>query len=101
MSPAAKATTSPVTSWEMGISRGWPPRMTVAMTEIIALSFAAAWSARDSCTSFSPAPSAIMAVIIMPARTSPVAKETPASDASRITSGLSTACRMSVTTPAR
>jgi hypothetical protein len=44
---------------------------------------------------------AIMTAIIVPARMSPVAKETLARMASRITRGLSTACPSSVSTPAR
>ena len=49
MSPAAKTTTSPGTICSRGISRCRPSRTTVAVMLIIALSFAAAASARDSC----------------------------------------------------
>src|SRR5450432_1132799 len=48
MSPAASWTTSPGTNWPRGTSRGSPSRTTVALTEIIALSLAAALSARAS-----------------------------------------------------
>ena len=75
--------------------------MTVAVTEIMALSLAAALSALASWMSFSPTPRAIMSDIMVPARKSPVAKETLAKTASRITSGLSTACQSSLPIPAR
>ncbi len=54
MSPAANLTTSPGTTCASGTSRGVPPRTTVAVTLIIALSAAAASSAFD----FLPKPEA-------------------------------------------
>ena len=101
MSPAASSTTSPGTSCETAISWGWPSRITVAVTEIMALSLAAALSALASWMSFSPTPRAIISDITIPARASPVANEMLASTASRITSGLSTACQSSLPSPAR
>ena len=62
--------------------------MTVAVTWIMALSFAAAASARASCKKRSATLSTTMAAITVPARASPVAKETADRVASRITSGL-------------
>ena len=70
--------------------------MTVAVTEIMALSLAAALSALASWMSFRPTPSTIMSDITMPARGSPVANEMLARIASRITSGLRTACQSSL-----
>ena len=57
------------------ISWGCPSRITVAVTEIIALSFAAALSALASWTSFRPTLRTIISDITIPARKSPVAKE--------------------------
>ena len=48
MSPAASTTMSPGTSCETAISRGLPSRITVAVTEIMAFSLAAALSALAS-----------------------------------------------------
>ncbi len=101
MSPAASFTTSPGTSCETATSRGVPSRTTVAVTEIMALSLAAALSALASWMSFSPTPNAIISDMTIPARTSPVANEMVASTASRITSGLITACQSSLPIPAR
>ena len=101
MSPAASSTTSPGTSCETAISWGLPSRITVAVTEIMALSLAAALSALASWMSFSPTPRAIISDIMIPARGSPVANETLARTASRITSGLSTACQSSLPMPVR
>ena len=102
MSPAASVTTSPGTSWDTAISWAAPSRITaVAVTEIIALSLAAALSALASWTSFSPTLKAIISDIMVPARKSPVANETLARTASRITRGLSTACQISVPIPVR
>ena len=56
MSPADSFTMSPGTSCWSGISFGWPSRTTVAVTLIIALSLAAALSARVSCTKRSDTP---------------------------------------------
>ena len=69
---------------------------TVAVTEIMALSLAAALSALASWMSFSPTPRTIISDIMIPARGSPVANEMLARTASRITSGLSTACQSSM-----
>ena len=91
MSPAASWTTSPGTRCETAISWAAPPRSTVALTEIIALSFAAALLALASWISRRPTLSAIMSSIIVAARGSPVANDTAASTASRITRGLRTA----------
>ena len=96
MSPAASSTMSPGTSCETAISWGLPSRITVAVTEIMALSLAAALSALASWMSFRPTPRAIMSDIMMPARGSPVANEMLARTASRITSGLRTACQSSL-----
>ena len=71
------------------------------MTEIIALSFAAALFALASWTSFRPTLSAIISSITVAARGSPVAKDTAASTASRITSGFSTARQSSSGNPGR
>ena len=101
MSPAASLTTSPGTSCETAISWGLPSRMTVAVTEIIALSLAAALSAFASCTSLSVTPRRIISSITIPARVSPVRNDTVASTASRTTSGLSTECQSSLPMPAR
>ena len=96
MSPAASSTMSPGTSCETAISWGLPSRITVAVTEIMALSLAAALSALASWMSFRPTPRAIMSDITIPARGSPVANEMLARIASRITSGLRTACQNSL-----
>ena len=101
MSPAASVTTSPGTSWDTAISWGCPSRVTVAVTEIMAFSLAAALSALASWTSFSPRLKAIISDIMVPARKSPVANETLAKTVSRITSGLSTACQISLPIPIR
>ena len=101
MSPAASFTTSPGTSCDTATSRGVPSRTTVAVTEIMALSLAAALSALASWMSFSPTPNAIISDMTIPARISPVANEMVASTASRITSGLITACQSSLPIPAR
>jgi hypothetical protein len=50
-----------------------PPRSTVAVTLITALSFAAAASAGDSCTNRSETPSITIGPITVPDRKSPVA----------------------------
>ena len=87
MSPAASFTTSPGTSSPSGISTSAPPRTTVAVTLIIAFSFAAAASAFASWMNRSETPRITMSAITVPPRQSPVAKETADSTASRITSG--------------
>ena len=91
MSPAARTMTSPGTMSRSGTSRGTPSRIAVAVTRIMARSDSAAVFARDSCTNRSATPRTIIKVITMAARRSPVASDTPASVASRITSGLRTA----------
>src|ERR1035438_9452344 len=101
MSPAASLTTSPGTSPETAISWGVPSRKAVAVTEIIALSLAAALSAFASWMSLRLTPRAIIRHMTIPARESPVAKEIVASAASRRTSGLSTACQSSLPIPTR
>ena len=88
MSPAASLMMSPGTKSRSGISLASPSRTTVAVTWIMALSFAAAASARASCKKRSATLSTTMAAITVPARASPVAKETADKVASRITSGL-------------
>ena len=101
MSPAVSWTTSPGTRCETAISWAAPSRSTVAFTEIIALSFAAALLALASWISRRPTLSAIMSSIIVAARASPVANDTAASTASRITSGLRTARQTRVRIPGR
>jgi hypothetical protein len=54
---------------------GRPKKTTAAVTLIIALSFAAAASARDSCTNRSAAPRITISIITVPARKSPVTNE--------------------------
>ena len=88
MSPADSLMMSPGTRSRSGISFAAPSRTTVAVTWIMAFSFAAAASARASCRKRSPTLSTTMAAITVPARASPVAKEIAESVASRITSGL-------------
>jgi len=66
MSPAASLITSPGTISFNGTSLGWPSRLTVAVTLIIAFSFAAAESARDSCTNRSETPRTTIAAITLP-----------------------------------
>ena len=75
MSPADSLMMSPGTRSRSGISFASPSRMTVAVTWIMALSFAAAASARASCTKRSVTLSTTMAAITVPARASPVANE--------------------------
>ena len=101
MSPAARLTTSPGTSCETATSIGAPSRTTVAVTEIMALSLAAALSALASWMSFRLTPRAIISDMTVPARASPVANETVANTASKRTSGLITACQSSLPIPAR
>ena len=88
MSPAASLMMSPGTKSRSGISRAAPSRTTVAVTWIMALSFSAAASARASCQKRSPTLSATITAITVPARASPVRKETADKVVSRITSGL-------------
>jgi hypothetical protein len=88
MSPAESLMTSPGTRSRSGISFGAPSRSTVAVTWFMALSLAAAVSARASCTKRSPTLSTTMAAITVPARASPVANEIADRVASRITKGL-------------
>ena len=78
---------SPGTRSRRGISCGLPSRTTVAVTWIIALSFAAAAPARASCRNRSVTLSTIMPAMTLPARGSPVAKEIDDRTASRMTSG--------------
>src|SRR6516165_3885329 len=72
MSPAESFTTSPGTRSRSGISLALPSRTTVAVTVIIALSLAAALSARVSCTKRSDMPSTTINIMIVPAAKSPV-----------------------------
>ena len=92
MSPAESFTRSPGTSSCSGISRGWPSRTTVAVTLIIALSLAAAESARDSWTNRSVTPkttiSTITPALASSARLSATQYVTTANTERRITSGL-------------
>ena len=101
MSPAASWMTSPGTSCVIGTSPGAPSRRTVAWTEIMALSAAAAVPAFASWTSFKPTLSTIIMSITAPARRSPVESESAASAASRSTSGFITARHSNVERPAR
>ncbi len=101
MSPAVICTTSPGTRCEIAISWAVPPRSTVALTEIIAFNLAAALLALASWISRRPTLSTIMSSIIVAARGSPVAKDTAASTASRITSGLRSARPTRVKMPGR
>ena len=91
MSPAVSRTTSPGTSCETATSALAPPRIAVAFTEIMALSFAAAPLALASWKRRRPTLSAIIASIIVAARGSPVAKDTAARPASSTTNGLRSA----------
>ncbi len=68
MSPADRRTTSPGTRWPRGVSRGCPSRTTVAVTLIMALSLAAASSARDSWTKRRATPSTTMLSMTVAAR---------------------------------
>jgi hypothetical protein len=92
MSPAASLTMSPGTSSANGISFSALSRATVAVTRIIAFSFAAAVSARDSWTNRSETPRTTMTTISAPPTKSEafwaVANEMIARTESRITSGL-------------
>jgi len=88
MSPADRLMMSPGTRSRRGISCGLPSRTTVAVTWIIALSFAAAAPARASCRNRSVTLSAIMPAMTLPARGSPVAKEIDDRTANRMTRGL-------------
>ena len=88
MSPADSLTISPGTRSRSGISFASPSRMTAAVTWIMALSFAAAASARASWMKRSATLSATIAAITVPARASPVPNEIADKAASRITSGL-------------
>ena len=83
MSPAASLTMSPGTSSASGISWAVPSRITVAVTLIMALSFAAASSARASCTNRKTTPSTTMLNITQPGRDSPVANETDANKSNK------------------
>ena len=87
MSPADRSMMSPGTRSRSGISCGLPSRTTVAVTWIIALSFAAAAPARASCRNRSVTLSTIMPAMTLPARGSPVAKETDDRTASKMTRG--------------
>ena len=93
ISPAHKLMTSPGTNSLRGISSSWPSRTTAAVTLIIALSFAAAASARDSCTKRNATPSISISVITVPPLKSPVAKDTVARMASRMTNRLRVALK--------
>ena len=101
MSPADSLMMSPGTRSRSGISLASPSRTTVAVTWIMALSFAAAASARASCKKRSATLSTTMAAITVPARASPVAKETADRVASRITSGLRMIFRRRMGQPCR
>ena len=78
-----------------------PSRTTVAVTWIMALSFAAAASARASCKKRSPTLSTTIIAITVPARASPVANEIADRAASRITSGLRMIFRRRMGQPCR
>ena len=101
MSPAESLMMSPGTRSRSGISFASPSRSTVAVTWIMALSFAAAASARASCRKRSATLSTTMAAITVPARASPVAKEIDERVASRITSGLRTIFSRRMSQPCR
>lgn len=79
---------SPGTRSRRGSSRALPSRTTVAVTWIMAFSFAAAASARASWRKRKAALSTTIPAMTLPARGSPVAKEIEQSTASRITRGL-------------
>ena len=87
MSPAARCTTSPGTNCARGISLVWPSRTTVAFTLIMALSLAAAVSARASWTNRNTTPRTTMTAITVAARISPVTADMTAKIDSRITKG--------------
>ena len=99
MSPAASWTMSPGTSWPSGTSLAAPSRTTVAVTLIMALSFAAASSARVSCTNRNTTPKTTMISITVPARGSPVKYDTEARINSRMTSGFMHAWPKSLSRP--
>jgi hypothetical protein len=99
MSPADSLMMSPGTKSRSGISPALPSRMTVAVTWIMALSLAAAASARASCQKRSPALSTTIMAMTVPARGSPVAKEIAERAPSRITSGLRTIFRRRMNQP--
>ena len=88
MSPAANWIMSPGTRSRTESPWLCRPESTVAVTWIMAFSFAAAAPARASCQKRSPTLSATIMAITVPARASPVANETPERIVSRITSGL-------------
>ncbi len=88
ISPADNFTTSPGTNCWRGTSFCCPSRTTVAVTRIMALSAAAALSARVSWINLNDSPRSTMTRIMMPVATSPVTKEMTARTVSRITSGL-------------
>jgi len=92
MSPAVSTMTSPGTISRSGTSRGLPSRSAVAVTRIMARSAAAAASARASCVKRKPTPNTIIRVITVAARRSPVATDTIARIASRMTKGLRSVC---------
>ncbi len=97
MSPAESLTMSPGTNWRNGTSRVLPSRMTVAVTLIMALSLAAAASARDSWMKRNATPRMTMTTMIQPPAMSlgsaAVAKVMIARTENKMTSGLRTACQ--------
>jgi hypothetical protein len=93
MSPAHSFTMSPGTSCWSGISASRPSRSTVAVTLIIALSFAAAASARDSWTNRRATPRININIITVAPLKSPVANETAARIPSKITRRLHAALK--------
>ena len=99
MSPADKLMMSPGTRPRRGISWGLPSRTTVAVTWIIALSFAAAAPARASCRNRSETLSTIMPAMTLPARGSPVAKEIDDRTASKMTRGFRRMTRRLINQP--
>ena len=91
MSPADKRTMSPGTSSDSGTSRAEPPRITVAVTRIMAFSLAAAVLALVSWTKRNATPKTTIMTITTAARRSPVSAETTARSDNKITRGLSRA----------
>ena len=91
MSPADMRTMSPGTNSDSGTSRTSPPRITVAVTRIMAFNLAAAVLALASWTKRSATPKTTIMTITTAARRSPVSADTTASSDNRMTRGLSSA----------
>ena len=91
MSPADRRTMSPGTSSDNGTSRAWPPRITVAVTRIMAFSLAAAVPAFASWTKRNATPNTTIMTMTTAARRSPVRADSTASNDNKMTRGFSRA----------